>query len=176
MGITITPDITNSPVNKGLSVIESRELALERYNPKFFYAHEHAMMMHNPTLEDQRVPEWTTYKYRRLVERGEDYSEYTRLAKQHDVRQPYIKEDILDALKLGNNCHSYRALSKRINNWCSPYTIETWLRSHPTYNIYAKNIKPGACRPEIFFGFIVMKNGFMHLYRAVMQRHAKSWG
>ena len=152
MGITITPDVTNSPVNKGLSVIESRELALERYNPKFFYAHEHAMMMHNPTLEDQRVPEWTIYKYRigyfgkqfdKLVERGEDYSEYTRLAKQHDVRQPYIKEDILDALKLGNNCHSYRALSKRINNWCSPYTIETWLRSHPTYNIYAKNIKPG---------------------------------
>ena len=152
MGITITPDVTNSPVNKGLSVIESRELAQERYNPEFFYAHEHAMMMRNPTLEDQRVPEWTTYKYRigyfgkqfdKLVERGEDYSEYTRLAKQHDVRQPYIKEDILDALKLGKNCHSYRALSKHINNWCSPYTIETWLRSHPTYNIYAKNIKPG---------------------------------
>jgi hypothetical protein len=40
MGIIITPDVSNSPVNKGLSVIESRELALERYNPKLFYAHE----------------------------------------------------------------------------------------------------------------------------------------
>ncbi len=205
MGINITPDVTDSPVNKGLSVIESRELAQERYNPKCFYAHEQAMMMRNPTLEDQRVPEWTIYKYRigyfgkqfdKLVESGQDYSEYTRLAKQHDVRQPFIKEDILDALKLGNNCHSYRALSKHITNWCAPYTIETWLRSHPTYNIYAKNIKPGltpqnrekqviflnGCgivggyRPANLFGFIVMKNGFMHLYGAVMQRHAKSWG
>ena len=110
------------------------------------------MMMRNPTSEDQRVPDWTKYKYRigyfgkqfdKLVENGEDISQYTRLAKQHDVRQPFIKEDILDALMVVNNCHSYRALSKHINNWCSPYTIETWLRSHPTYNVYAKNIKPG---------------------------------
>jgi hypothetical protein len=36
MGINVTADVSNSPVNKGLSVIESRELALERYNPKFF--------------------------------------------------------------------------------------------------------------------------------------------
>jgi hypothetical protein len=96
---------------------------------------------------------WTKYKYRigqfgnqfdKLVENGEDISEYTRLAKQHDVRQPFIKEDILDALMVVNNCHSYRALSKHINNfWCSPYTIETWLRSHPTFNVYAKNTKLG---------------------------------
>ena len=49
----------------------------------------------------------------------------------------------VQSLLLVNNCHSYRVLSKHVNNWCSPYTIETWLRSHPTYNIYAKNIKPG---------------------------------
>ena len=64
MGIKIKPDNTDSPVNKGLLVIESRELALERFNPKFFYAHEQAMMMRNPTYEDQRVPDWNKYKYR----------------------------------------------------------------------------------------------------------------
>jgi hypothetical protein len=42
LGINIKPDVSASPVNKGLSVIESRELALERYNPKCFYAHEKA--------------------------------------------------------------------------------------------------------------------------------------
>jgi hypothetical protein len=93
------------------------------------------MMMRNPTStsEDQRVPDWTKYKYRigyfgkqfdKLVENGEDISEYTRsqfdkseytrLAKQHDVRQPFIKEDIMDALMVVvNNCHSYRALIKQ---------------------------------------------------------------
>jgi hypothetical protein len=68
------------------------------------------MLMRNPTSEDQRVPDWTVYKYEigyfgkqfdKSVSNGEDISEFTRLAKQHDVRQPLIKEDILDALKLG---------------------------------------------------------------------------
>jgi hypothetical protein len=138
--------------HKGQFVIECRELARERFNPKFFYSHQHAMLEKDSTEEDMRVPEWKLYKYRvgyfgkkyeELVEKGEDMSHYARLAKEQDARQPYIKDDILDALKMCNNCMSYRLLSKHINNWCSPYTIETWLRSHPTYNIYAKNIKPG---------------------------------
>ena len=152
MGISTLADVSKSPEYKGHSVIESRQLALERYNPKFFCAHEQAMLHRNPTSEEQRVPEWRKYKYRtaffgkqfeQMVANGEDTSQYTRFAKQHDARQPYIKEDIMDALMVVNNCLSYRALSKHINNWCSPHTIENWLRSHPTYNVYAKNIKPG---------------------------------
>ncbi len=81
--------------------------------------------------------------YDELEAKGEDLSHYERLTKEHDARQPFIKDDIMDALKLANNCLSYRALAKHINNWRSPYTIETWLRAHPTYNRYAKNIKPG---------------------------------
>ncbi len=85
-------------------MIESRQLALERYNPKFFYAHEQAMIHRNPTSEEQRVPEWRKYKYRiaffgnqydEMVANGEDTSHYKIFAKQHDARQPYIKEDIL---------------------------------------------------------------------------------
>jgi hypothetical protein len=138
--------------HKGLSVIECRELARERYNPKFFYSHEQAMLTRDPTCDAQRVPEWKKYKYRvgyfgkmfdDIVSKGEDISLYERLAKEHDAQQPYIKDDIMDALKMVNNCRSYRLLSNRINNWCAPYTIETWLRSHPSYNVYAKNIKPG---------------------------------
>jgi hypothetical protein len=110
------------------------------------------MLSKDGTDADMHVPEWKLYKHRvgyfgkkyeELVAKGEDMSHYERLAKEQDARQPFIKDDILDALKMCNNCMSYRALSKHINNWCAPYTIETWLRSHPTYNIYAKNIKPG---------------------------------
>ena len=54
----------------------------------------------------------------------------------------------MDALIDGHSCHSYRALSKLINNWCSPWTIEKWLKAHPTYYIYSKNIKPGLSEPN----------------------------
>ena len=66
----------------------------------------------------------------------------TRLAREHDERQPYIQDDLLDALHR-NNCSSYRALSMHVNGWCAPSTIEQWFKAHPTYQVYAKNIKPG---------------------------------
>jgi hypothetical protein len=150
MGVTVKQNIPTK--HTGQFVIDCRELARERYNPKFFYCHEQAMLWREPTCDEQRVPEWSKYKYRVgyfgtkfdvCVENNEDLSFYERLAKEHDIRQPFIKDEIMDALMQVNNCLSYRALSKHINNWCSPYTIETWLRSHPTYNVYAKNIKPG---------------------------------
>jgi hypothetical protein len=56
MGIAIVGDVAKPNNDKGVSVIDSRELALERYNPKFFYAHEKALLTRNPTCEDQRVP------------------------------------------------------------------------------------------------------------------------
>ena len=64
------------------------------------------------------------------------------MAREHDGRQPFIQEELLDALK-HNVCTSYRQLAKHINGWCTSATIETWLKSHPTYHLYAKNIKPG---------------------------------
>ncbi len=58
------------------------------------------------------------------------------------VSQPFIQEELVEALK-NNVCMSYRQLAKHINGWCATATIETWLKSHPTYHLYAKNIKPG---------------------------------
>ncbi len=59
MGIALVGDVAKPNVYKGQSVIENRELALERYNAKFFYAHEKAMVTGTPTCDDQRVPDWT---------------------------------------------------------------------------------------------------------------------
>ncbi len=71
-----------------------------------------------------------------------DLSVYERMAREHLNRQPTIAEDLVEALK-ANVCRSYRALSKVINGWCSPVTIETWFKAHPDYQTYSKNIKPG---------------------------------
>ena len=138
------------------SVINCRVLARERFNAKYFYTHEKAITSRDvdpmATTQAQYRPEWLRYKYRvgywgkefdKLIETQQDVSAYERMARQHDERQPFIQDEIMDALIHSNNCTSYRALSKHTNGWCSPATIEVWLKSHPTYNIYAKNIKPG---------------------------------
>ncbi len=115
------------------------------------------MLRREPPEAAQKVPEWQCYKYqvaywgKVFAEKALDDQEmpyYSRLAREHDERQPYIKQDILDALIEGHSCHSYRALSKHINDWCSPWAIEKWLKSHPMYHIHSKNIKPGLSEPN----------------------------
>jgi hypothetical protein len=141
----------------GTSVISNRQLARERYDAKFFYAREKALTNLEPTLATQKVPEWDSYKYRVAywglvfadkAQDEQDISYYLRLAREHDERQPFIQQEILDALIEGHSCRSYRALSKHINDWCSPWTIEKWFKSHPSYHIYSKNIKPGLSEPN----------------------------
>ncbi len=69
-----------------------------------------------------------------------------------------------------------------VHIWLTTSTPKTsnlgWLRRTGKSRWFFRNgcVIVGDCCPANFFGFIVMKNGFMHLYRTVMQRHAKSWG
>ena len=123
------------PVGKhiGTSVINNRQLASERYDAKFFYAREKALQYLEPTAPEQKTPQWRNYKFRvaywgkqfeETTLTAEEMAYYARLVREHDERQPYIQQDIMDALIHGHSCHSYRALSKQINNWCSPWTIE----------------------------------------------------
>jgi hypothetical protein len=126
-------------------------MARERYNAKHFYCHEQALSSREPTEAGMKTTLWNKYKHRvaywghiydKLVADGGDISMYTRRARVHDERQPYIQDDLLDALHR-NNCTSYRALSMYVNGWCALSTIEQWFKAHPTYLVYAKNIKPG---------------------------------
>ena len=80
-----------------------------------------------------RVAYWGL-KFDKLVAEGGDVTMYTRMAREHDERQPYVQEDLLEALHR-NNCTSYRALSMHINGWCAPAlqlnnglrrTLHTW--------------------------------------------------
>jgi hypothetical protein len=73
---------------------------------------------------------------------AEELSVYARMERQHDNRQPFIKDELIEAIK-AYNCVSYRQLSVHINNWCQHTCIARWLNSYDTYALYAKNIKPG---------------------------------
>ncbi len=135
----------------GTSVTDCREMARERYNARHFYCHHQALASRDPTEDDTKTTLWHKYKHRvaywgfkfdKLVAEGGDVTMYPRMAREHDERQPYVQEDLLEALHR-NNCTSYRALSMHINGWCAPSTIEQWFKAHPTYLVYAKNIKPG---------------------------------
>ena len=47
-------------------------------------------------------------------------------------RQPFIKSQIMDAMRRDNSI-SYDGLSNHINNWCSPSTIRRWVISREGY-------------------------------------------
>jgi hypothetical protein len=96
-------------------------------------------------------PGWTNYQTRHKhwgvvfddeVEKGTDMSRYERMEREHDARQPYVEQDLVDAIQ-ANVCRSYRQLSRHINGWCAASTVEIWLKNHNSYHLYAKNIKPG---------------------------------
>ena len=56
-------------------------------------------------------------------------NEYERMAREHDNRQPFIQDELVEAIK-SYNCVTYRQLAGHINNWCQHSCIQTWLRSH----------------------------------------------
>ncbi len=76
------------------------------------------------------------------VKLDEDMHEYVRIATEHDARQPFIKDELIEAINL-YSCVTFRQLSGHINHWCQYSCISNWLHSHHTFSIYAKNIKPG---------------------------------
>ena len=119
------------------------------------------------------VPEmWQTFpvrfeyygkQYDTAVTEGANMSYWERMAREHDARQPFIEEEIIAILQ-ACPVTSYRDVATRINGWCSGMfdsyyflnlhfpsyfiiptaaSIERWLKTHPSYCIYAKNIKPG---------------------------------
>jgi hypothetical protein len=72
----------------------------------------------------------------------EDMHDYKRIATEHDVRQPFIKDELIEAINQ-YSCVTFRQLSGHINHWCQYSCIATWLKSHDSFSLYAKNIKPG---------------------------------
>ena len=152
--------------NKGTCVITNKEAAQRKYNARYFFSRTKALNhAYVPEYADASMPneaihrtlEWKHYTTRvafwnatyddhlagvsKVVLR-EDMTEYERMARQHINRQPFIENELIDAI-LNYNCVSYRQLAVHINNWCQHTCIADWLQSHPTYSLYAKNIKPG---------------------------------
>jgi hypothetical protein len=147
-----TPLVSVQRFEKGHTAIDNRANSRTYYTPRFFFSREKAMGNAAVTGEDGKaLPGWGTYQtrfahwgkvYDTELLKGTDMSRYERMEREHDARQPFVQRDLVQALE-GNVCRSYRQLSKYINGWCAPSTIEVWLKTHETFKVYAKNIKPG---------------------------------
>jgi hypothetical protein len=95
---------------------------------------------------DAKYQHWIVLKKEWAALTGEMKVPYEKLARDNHARQPFMKEGLVDALqkKMGGNClRSYRSLEKVSDGWCSHVTIETWLKSQPTFATYSKKVRPG---------------------------------
>ena len=127
-----------------VSVIESRTAAATRYTPRHMFVTEH-LLCGGPLGDGQTHPDRLKdlgLQFDALVESGGDISHWERMSKEHDSKWPFIRQELIDALE-AQVCRSYKQLSTYINGWCSARTIERWLNSHPSFEVYRKNVKPG---------------------------------
>ncbi len=54
---------------------------------------------------------------------GTDMSRYERMERERDARQPFVEQDLIEALQ-ANVCRSYTQLANHINSWCAASIVE----------------------------------------------------
>ncbi len=147
--------------NKGDCVITNRAASRRHYNPRYFFLRLKALAGTIPIFKDDtmnylntevtcyRRPEWRHYTQRVTywnevydaimadqcsLNINEDMQQYEKMVTMHDARQPFIEEELVEAIK-SYNCVTYRQLAGHINNWCQHSCIMNWLHSHETYSL-----------------------------------------
>ena len=135
--------------NAGKHVITDRAFAKAQYDARYFFIRDKMFDWDVPressaaqlcTLKEGQKRFGPVYDALR-AEKGKQYY-YEAMARDHDSRQPFIKDELTDALNV-NASRSFEQLAKHIDNWCSAAAIKRWFYSMDTYKMYAKNIKPG---------------------------------
>ena len=111
-------------VYKGATAIDNRALAKMKFTPRFFFARMHAMAADPPPS----VPElWQKYsvryeyygaEYDDKAKKGDDLSCWDRMAREHDARQPFIQQELVQVI-VACPVMSYRDIALTINGWCS---------------------------------------------------------
>ena len=119
-----TSSESNTSIYKGTTAIENRALAKRKYTPRFFFARMHAMAAEPPPS----VPDlWQKYyirfeyygaEYDKKAKKGEDLSYWERMAREHDARQPFIEQELVQVI-VACPVMSYRDIALTINGWCS---------------------------------------------------------
>ena len=96
-----------------ISVIESRSKALSLYTPRFFFIQERIIYGAEDLAESKHCDRVRQLgdEFDRMVKAGEDISRWERQAREHDARQEFIKQELIDALE-AQVCRSYRQLSR----------------------------------------------------------------
>jgi hypothetical protein len=95
-----------------------------KFTPRFFFARMHAMAADPPPS----VPElWQKYsvryeyygaEYDDKAKKGDDLSCWDRMAREHDARQPFIQQELVQVI-VACPVMSYRDIALTINGWCS---------------------------------------------------------
>ena len=144
------------PLQQRGTVIDSRSLAKELFNPSYFFAKAqiqngvpavdgNGQSLELPNFSAKKhhwVKYWNEAMGDSVAREGLDVERYEFMAREHDARQPHIKDQLVQALE-SEVTMSFYGLAQHLNWWCSPKSIERWLKRFPGYTMYSKNIKPG---------------------------------
>ena len=133
------------------SVIADRDVAKSTYTAKQLFIDNHCQTL---AAENFDSVDRAEYQRRRTAgaARWDAMSSaacalWEAKAREHDERHADIKPLLLRALKK-NPTMSWERLAGAIDNWCSPSTIQRWMKSHVSYSTYSEMIVPLLSAPQ----------------------------
>ena len=146
--IAATQETTTASKTKSKCVIDNREAAKAWYTPQRLFF-EKRVRDRQGEAEPLAYESRKTTNYVWMEEAKAEWvllgdaarEEWKFHARNHDERQPYIHDQIIEAIR---NCptKSFDKIAADIDHWCSATTIQTWLSSHDSYSIYVERILP----------------------------------
>ncbi len=117
------------PKHAGKSVLTDAAFAKTIYTPQRMFLNAKMQEWYeNQRTKSRRVDPQAKRNHKACLKRmwanlpAADKVPFEKLSRDHHVRQPLIKECVVDALqkKMGGNClRSYRSLEKATDGWCS---------------------------------------------------------
>lgn len=135
------PDVV--PVVQG-NVIENRAYAASLYTPKYHFVCDYVgrRIVKEADTNHQLIDDLKK-KAGRIFPKlpSSDKAFWNLKAREHDERQPYIKDAIIHSLQTYGS-KSFRRVERDIGGWCSASTICRWFKSKETYSTYTERVLP----------------------------------
>ena len=135
------------PHNKGKSVVTDKTYASTVYTPRYFFVNSQMKkwLSKNTQATAKRKlarRQWLRKQWDEGKAKDPDFgAAYDKRSRDHNERQKGAKADLVELLSR-NGRRSYTSLGKALNNWCSPSTVERFLKSNIDYKTYSQNVRP----------------------------------
>ncbi|KAI2498747.1 hypothetical protein MHU86_15758 [Fragilaria crotonensis] len=135
-------------VKSSKCVIDNRAAARAWYTPQRLFIDKQVHVRHAEAemlaYESRKAKnyEWTEEaKAEWVLLDASVKEEWIFHARNHDERQPYIRDQIIQAIQRSPT-KSFDKIAADIDHWCSASTIHKWLSSHDSYSVYVERILP----------------------------------